>query len=97
MVRIFARGAVVSGMILFTVSAGAAFSWSMTVAGLPNMIVEFLDYLGGSVTVFLIVSLVALVILGGVLEGLPALLVTVPLLMPIVVNVASEAKVGPCQ
>lgn len=73
-------------MILFTVSAGAAFSWSMTVAGLPNLIVDFLDYLGGSVTIFLIVSLVALVILGGVLEGLPALLVTVPLLMPIAVQ-----------
>jgi tripartite ATP-independent transporter DctM subunit len=86
LVKIFSRAAVVAGMILFTISAGAAFSWTMTVAGLPNMIVEFLDYLGGSVTVFLLVSLVALTILGGVLEGLPALLVTVPLLMPIAIQ-----------
>lgn len=82
-IRMFAHGAVVSGMILFTISAGAAFSWAMTAAGLPHFIVEFLDYLGGTVLVFLIMSLVVLIILGGVLEGLPALLVTVPLLMPI--------------
>ena len=85
-VRIFARAAVIAGMILFTISAGAAFSWAMTVASLPDLIVVFLDMLGGSVIVFLIVSLVALIILGGLLEGLPALLVTVPLLMPIAVE-----------
>lgn len=82
-IRIFARAAVIAGMILFTISAGAAFSWAMTIAGLPHLLVEFLNLLGGSVTVFLIISLIALVILGGVLEGLPALLVTVPPLMPI--------------
>jgi tripartite ATP-independent transporter DctM subunit len=86
LVRIFARSAVIAGMILFTISAGAAFSWTMTVAGLPRLVVELLSMLGGSVTVFLIISLVALVILGGVLEGLPALLVTVPLLMPIAIQ-----------
>jgi TRAP-type C4-dicarboxylate transport system permease large subunit len=42
--------------------------------------------LGGSSEIFLIISLVSLVILGGVLEGLPALLVTVPLLMPIAIQ-----------
>jgi TRAP-type C4-dicarboxylate transport system permease large subunit len=31
-----------------------------------------------------LVSLTALIILGGVLEGLPALLITVPLLMPVI-------------
>ena len=86
MVRIFSRSAVVAGMILFTISAGAAFSWAMTVAGLPTLIIHCLDMLGGSVITFLLVSLIALIILGGLLEGLPALLVTVPLLMPIAVG-----------
>lgn len=83
MVKVFAKCAVLSGMILFTISAGAAFSWTMTVAGLPNLVVDGMAWLGGSATVFLLVSVVALVVLGGVLEGLPALLVTVPLLLPI--------------
>jgi len=83
MVRIFSHSGVVAGMILFTISGGALFSWSMTVAGLPHLISAFINYLGGSSSVFLIFSLIVLVILGGVLEGLPALLVTVPLMFPI--------------
>jgi len=83
MVKIFSRSGVVAGMILFTISGGSLFSWTMTISGLPRLIIEFINYLGGSPTVFMIFSLVVLIILGGVLEGLPALLVTVPLMFPI--------------
>lgn len=85
-VKIFAHSGVVAGMILFIISAGSCFSWTMTVANLPVMITDFVHTLGGSHAVFMMITLVVLIIMGGVLEGLPAILIFAPLLLPIAVQ-----------
>lgn len=77
------HSAVMSGMILFMVSAGAAFSWTLTVGGLPNLITRFLNSLGGSSAVFMIASVVTLIVMGSMLEGLPSLLIFGPMLLPL--------------
>lgn len=74
---------VMSGMILFIVSASSAFSWSLTVAQVPARIAEWVSALGGSPWPFLVASVATLVIMGAVLEGLPALLIFGPLLLPV--------------
>ncbi len=77
------HAAVASGMILFMVSAGCAFSWSLTIGGLPNLITQFLNSLGGSSAVFMVTSILTLIVMGSMLEGLPSLLIFGPLLLPL--------------
>ena len=73
----------VSAMVLFTLAAAQAFSWVLSIAQLPNGLAELVKSLHGNVTIFMTASIVALVILGSLLEGLPALLILAPLLLPI--------------
>ncbi|MDR3532707.1 MAG: TRAP transporter large permease subunit [Rhodopila sp.] len=75
-----------AGMILFIISAASAFSWSLAAANLPEKIATALLSLGGSTTVFLMGSVVILIVTGALLEGLPALLIFAPMLMPIAVK-----------
>ena len=75
-----------SGMILFIISAAFAFSWSLSVVNLPDKIAQTLLALGGSTWVFLLGTVITLVVTGALLEGLPALLIFAPMLMPIAVK-----------
>ena len=75
-----------AGMILFIISAASAFSWSLAAANLPAKIATALLSLGGSNTIFLIGTVVVLIVTGALLEGLPALLIFAPMLMPIAVK-----------
>jgi TRAP-type C4-dicarboxylate transport system permease large subunit len=47
------------------------------------MIIQFLNSLGGSSVVFTIVSILTLIIMGSILEGLPSLLIFGPMLLPL--------------
>ena len=70
-----------AGMVLFMVSAGSAFSWTLAVSGLQSVVSGFLDTLGGSGAVFMAFSTVLMVIMGSILEGLPSLLIFGPMLL----------------
>jgi tripartite ATP-independent transporter DctM subunit len=72
-----------TGMILFILSAAAGFSWALTVAYVPQRIVELLHGFNDSQEVFLVGSLLLLIVGGSLLEGLPALNILAPLLIPI--------------
>ena len=91
--RIFAHAGTASGMILFIISAGSAFSWTLAVANLPRYVLNLLDSLGRSPVLFLAGTIVVLIITGGLLEGLPALLIFGPLLLPI----AAQLGINPLQ
>ncbi|HEX5318533.1 MAG TPA: TRAP transporter large permease subunit [Stellaceae bacterium] len=85
--RIFVRtvidGAVLAGMVLFILAAASGFSWTLTVANLPQRLVELLNGIDSSATLFLLGSMVLLIVVGSLLEGLPALIILAPLLIPI--------------
>ncbi len=75
--------ATLTGMILLILAAASGFSWALTVAGLPQRLVVLLNELQNNAAVFLVGSIVLLVVVGSLLEGLPALNVLAPLLLPI--------------
>lgn len=75
--------AVLTGMVLFILAAASAFSWALTIAYIPQGLVELLRDMHNSVPVFLIGSILLLIVTGSLLEGLPALNVLAPLLLPI--------------
>jgi tripartite ATP-independent transporter DctM subunit len=82
--------ATVSGMVLFVVAAASAFSWTLTVAMLPQQLVGLIDLLHDSRPLFLLATIALMIVAGAALEGLPALLILAPLLMPIAVRIGVD-------
>jgi tripartite ATP-independent transporter DctM subunit len=77
-----------TGMLLFIFAASGGFSWSLTVAYVPQRLVELLHGMQNSAGIFMVVSIFLLIGAGVLLEGLPSLNVLAPLLLPI------AAKIG---
>jgi tripartite ATP-independent transporter DctM subunit len=75
--------AALTGVLLFIFAAASGFSWTLTVAYLPQRLVALLHALGGSTQIFMLGSIVLLIAVGVLLEGLPSLNVVAPLLIPI--------------
>lgn len=75
--------AMTAGMVLLVLSSASSFAWVLTAANMPQHLVELLDDTGRSAVVFWIGSIVLLILIGTLLEGLPALIILAPLLMPI--------------
>jgi tripartite ATP-independent transporter DctM subunit len=81
--RIVIDTTALTGVLLFIFAAASSFSWTLTVAYLPQRLVVLLQSVGDSQTVFMICSVVLLIVVGVLLEGLPSLNVLAPLLIPI--------------
>ena len=75
--------AALTGVLLFIFAAASGFSWTLTVAYLPQRLVEILHSVGNSTAIFMVGSVVLLIVVGVLLEGLPSLNVLAPLLIPI--------------
>jgi len=75
--------AALSGAILFIIGAATGMAWALTQSGFSASLAKFMTALPGGVPVFLIVTIIAFVILGSVLEGIPAIVLFGPLLFPI--------------
>jgi len=82
-IRIAIDTAALTGVLLFIFAAASSFSWTLTVAMLPQRLVTLLQSVGDSQTIFMICSIVLLILVGVLLEGLPSLNVLAPLLIPI--------------
>ena len=75
--------AALTGVLLFIFAAASGFSWTLTVAYLPQRLVALLHSAGNSAAIFMIASIALLILAGILLEGLPSLNVLAPLLVPI--------------
>jgi TRAP-type C4-dicarboxylate transport system permease large subunit len=75
--------AALTGVLLFIFAAASGFSWALTVAYLPQRLVEMLHAVGNSTAIFMLGSIALLIVVGVLLEGLPSLNVLAPLLLPI--------------
>jgi len=71
------------GAILFIIGAATAMAWALTQSGFSRDLAAAMTGLPGGGATFLIVSIVAFVVLGSVLEGIPAIVLFGPLLFPI--------------
>ncbi len=85
--RTIVDSAALSGMVLFILAAASAFSWVLTIASLPQNLVELLHRVNDSSLVFMLGSILLLIVAGSLLEGLPALNVLAPLLLPIATQI----------
>ena len=71
------------GAILLIIGAATAMAWALTQSGFSRDLAAAMTGLPGGAITFMIVSIVAFVILGSVLEGIPAIVLFGPLLFPI--------------
>ena len=78
--------ATLTGVLMFIFAAASAFSWVLTIAYLPQRLVDLLAAGHASATFFMLGSIALLIFVGVLLEGLPSLNVLAPLLLPIAVK-----------
>jgi tripartite ATP-independent transporter DctM subunit len=72
-----------SGAILLIIGTASGMAWSLTQSGFSTDLARFMAGVPGGAATFLLVSIVVFVILGSVLEGIPAIVLFGPLLFPI--------------
>jgi tripartite ATP-independent transporter DctM subunit len=82
LVPVLVETATLTGAILFIIATATAMAWALTQSGFSNTLAEGMAALGGP-TAFLAVSMLAFIVLGSVLEGIPAIVLFGPLLFPI--------------
>jgi tripartite ATP-independent transporter DctM subunit len=75
--------AALSGAILLIIGAATGMAWALTQSGFSASLAKFMTSLPGGVPVFLVVTILSFIILGSVLEGIPAIVLFGPLLFPI--------------
>jgi tripartite ATP-independent transporter DctM subunit len=80
---ILVETAALSGAILIIIGTASAMAWSLTQAGFAQTLADLMTGLPGGRAGFLAVSVVLFVVLGSVLEGLPAMVLFGPLLFPV--------------
>ena len=72
-----------SGAILFIVGAASAMAWALAQSGFSHDLAQLMANVPGGATGFLLISVVAFIVLGSVLEGIPAIVLFGPLLFPV--------------
>jgi len=75
--------AALSGAILLIIGAATGMAWALTQSGFSTSLATFMTGLPGGAPMFLAVTIIAFIVLGSVLEGIPAIVLFGPLLFPI--------------
>lgn len=75
--------AALSGAILLILGTASAMAWAITQSGIVQQLTLFLTTLPGGWIAFMAVTVVVFLILGCLLEGLPAVLLLAPIMFPI--------------
>ncbi len=83
MLPMLVETAALTGAILFIIGTATGMAWALTQSGFSNTLAAAMAALPGGKIAFLAVSIVAFVILGSVLEGIPAIVLFGPLVFPI--------------
>lgn len=75
--------AALSGTVLLVLGAASGMAWAITQSGLVQQLSQTLTTLPGGMVAFMAVTIVVFLILGCLLEGLPAVLLLAPIMFPI--------------
>jgi len=74
---------VVTGKVMIMVGMASVFAWILSREQVPQALANAIFSMGGGKILFLLLINIAFLFLGAVLEGVPAIIMTVPILLPI--------------
>jgi C4-dicarboxylate transporter DctM subunit len=80
--KIILASTINSAMVMFLVGAATVFSWILTIERVPQGVAKIVMGISSAPWLFLLVSNLIFVLFGAILEGLPALIVFVPVMYP---------------
>jgi len=83
LVPMLVETAALTGAILLIIGTANGMAWSLTQSGFSAQLAQLMGSLPGGAAMFLLVSVLAFIVLGSVLEGIPAIVLFGPLLFPI--------------
>ncbi len=72
-----------SGAILLIIGTATAMAWALTQSGFSHQLADMMSKVPGGAAGFMAISIVAFIVLGSVLEGIPAIVLFGPMLFPI--------------
>jgi TRAP-type C4-dicarboxylate transport system permease large subunit len=75
--------AALSGAILLILGTASAMAWALTQTGFANQLAIYMTDLPGGWFSFMLVTIAVFMVLGCVLEGLPAIVLMAPIMFPI--------------
>jgi C4-dicarboxylate transporter DctM subunit len=81
---IMTRSAVVTGTVCFLLAVAAVIAWMLAVAQVPAAILAGMEAISAGPVMFLVLNAILFILLGAVLEGLPAVVILVPAFLPVV-------------
>ena len=82
--RILIDSAVVTASVCFLLAVAAVVAWMLAVAQVPAQVLGAMQAISAGPTVFLILTALLFILLGAVLEGLPAVIILLPTFLPVV-------------
>ena len=83
------RAGVYSAIVLFLVAAAAVFSWVLVYGKVPQSVAASIQSIAKDPVTFMLLVNVILLVIGTVIDGIPGLIMTVPILLPIATEVYS--------
>jgi len=81
--RLFVSSGSSTSMAFWLIGMASVFSWILAVQQVPDQLGRFVSAAPGGTATFMLLSIVIFVVLGGILDGMPALLILGPVFFPI--------------
>ena len=88
--EILIQSAAVTGAVGLLLATAGVISWFLTVQQLPTMLIRLMTIVPGSSLVFLLITAVVFIFFGAVVEGLPAVVILLPSLLPVATQLAID-------
>jgi tripartite ATP-independent transporter DctM subunit len=81
------RAGIYSSIVLFLVAAAAVFSWVLVYGTVPQQVAASIQSIAKDPVTFMLLTNVILLVIGTVIDGVPGLIMTVPIMLPIATDV----------
>ena len=88
--KIILDAAITSAIVSILVAIASVFAWMMATQKIPDAILAGMLSISTSAVIFMILSAITFMVIGGCLEGLPAIVVLLPTMLPIVKKMGIE-------
>jgi C4-dicarboxylate transporter, DctM subunit len=81
------RAGIYASIVLFLVAAAAVFSWVLIYGKVPQAIAAWIQSVAKDPVTFMLLTNAILLVIGTIIDGVPGLIMTVPILLPIATEI----------